>query len=785
MRERDTFVVRTIVDQFIVRVERSPRVLSTKERDLGQRVFGSLRFEVEGHDPNLVETAQRMVSELSGEGLGEGRALGASAIDANFMRMILSEIERAFADGRLSVEPIVSKALTDRRTLEVPELPPLPPARPESGLNDFEVRFVDEVGQAIGRIDADFALGDESATKTTNAAGVALLEGVSASSGVVSVSDVEALERVLIPRWSKQRTGNAPTGLNLARHVFAGANPGTFPVKAVVANTIVIQPRLGKLHLRLVDKWNRTVHANRPYQITGPKSLSGTTDEGGQLLHSGVPFGDYQLTLQLDDGRTATVAAVVLDPAEGVQLRRVAAVQNVELARLKGLFFDTNKSFLLPASVAVFDRVRAVYERNEPSKLLIVGHTDTTAQPSLNDPLSLERANNTRAFLFDDIDGWLENYALSVHEGRRWGAHEDGLMIESLPDFSSKSDAEAPIHWFQRTRNLKVDGIIGDKTRRQLIKEYMGLDGASLLERQIEVTTHGCGELFPLDDTQGEVDASALDNKEDQADRRVELFFFDPDFGIQPPPPGDNSHPGDTQYLEWRKAAQLTEQLELGSQSVEVQCVDESGAPLSGLSFQIITDTKRVLTGTLDATGSARVPIFRTQDCTFSVQGVDETALPVAAASGAGSAVSADVLAAGIAVTPGVPTVIVVGLAELLLSTDLGPDDDPNLQFTLTSDDGAFTQTLASSSGNAADGGLDLLFTGLQTVGKSYSLSCTDANGQNSVFQGVAYSALAGLPSAQGPALIEPTSGDPDGRLSTLVDPSDNNPPDSSATANA
>ena len=213
--------------------------------------------------------------------------------------------------------------------------------------------------------------------------------------------------------------------------------------------------------------------------------------------------------------------------------------------------------------------------------------------------------------------------------------------------------------------------------------------------------------------------------------------------------------------------------------------MDESGAPLANLSFQIVTDTKRVITGTLDAAGSVRVPIFRTPDCTFSVQGVDETALPVPAGSTDESVISADVLAAGIAVTPGVPTIVTVGLAELLLSTDLDPDDDPNLQFTLLSTDGAFTQTLTPANGNAADGGLDLLFTGLQTVGKSYSLSFTDASGNNSIFQNVAYAALSVLPAAQGPALIDPTSGDPDGRLSTLVDPTDNDPPDSSATATA
>ncbi len=789
----DEILVETAFRTFQVRVQRlgfePPTAAQLAD---GRSLAVELRFALAHLDPDALIGAQRLFHALSAADPFRLRRVDARSETQGFFRELGNFLEEQFTTGRLLVTPepaianVPEQELTVRRPRQEPPPPETAGARRGTPSDmSFEVRFVDEIGQAIGGIDALFSIGDDAPTVTTNAAGVALLDGVTPTSAIVGISDVDALERVLIPRWSKPRTGSAPTGLNLSQHVFSGANPGTFPVKAVVPNTIVIKPRLGKIHLRLVDKWNRTVHANRAYRISGPTSLSGTTDEGGQLLHSNVPFGDYQLTLQLDDGRTADTAAIVLDPSEAMQVRRVAAVQHVELARLKGMFFETNKSFLLPASIAVFDRVRAIYERNEPSQLLIVGHTDTTAQPSLNDPLSLERANNTRAFLFDDVDGWLENYAQAVPEGRRWSAHEDGLMIESLPDFSDKSAAEDPVHWFQRTRNLKVDGIVGDKTRRELIKEYMGLDGASLLDRQIQVTTHGCGELFPLDDSQDEVDPTPQDDKDDQADRRVELFFFDPDFGIQPPPPGDNSHPGDTQYLEWRKGAQLSEQLELGSQSVEVQCVDESGAPLPNLSFQIITDTKRVITGTLDATGSVRVPIFRTADCAFSVQGVDETALPAAVAASDDSVVSAALLAAGIAVTPGLPTIITVGLAELIVSTDLDPTDDPNLQFTLSSSDGAFTQTLTIANGNAADGGLDLLFSGLQTVGKSYSLTSTDATGKNPIFQNVAYAALAGLPDAQGPKLTEPTSGDPDGRLSTLVDPSDNDAPDSSATANA
>ena len=41
-----------------------------------------------------------------------------------------------------------------------------------------------------------------------------------------------------------------------------------------------------------------------------------------------------------------------------------------------------------------------------------------------------------------------------------------------------------------------------------------------------------------------ELDAAPEDAAEDQVDRRVELFFFDTEFGIVPKPPGKNSPKG-------------------------------------------------------------------------------------------------------------------------------------------------------------------------------------------------------------------------------------------------
>lgn len=95
-------------------------------------------------------------------------------------------------------------------------------------------------------------------------------------------------------------------------------------------------------------------------------------------------------------------------------------------------------------------QIRYIYAQNDPSELLIVGHTDTTAEPDINDPLSKERANSLRDYLTDNVDAWLKNYDLPGK--KKWGSHEDRLMIAAMPDFASRTEDEDIIEWFQRTR---------------------------------------------------------------------------------------------------------------------------------------------------------------------------------------------------------------------------------------------------------------------------------------------------------------------------------------------
>src|SRR5690606_18823023 len=118
--------------------------------------------------------------------------------------------------------------------------------------------------------------------------------------------------------------------------------------------------------------------------------------------------------------------------------------------------FDTNKTFILPTALPALEKIRTLYEELNPSELLIVGHTDTSGEPAINDPLSKKRADSMRQYLEDDVDGWLANYETSVPQKERWGPREDRLMLLKLPGYESKPPDESPIEWYQKHHNEAV-----------------------------------------------------------------------------------------------------------------------------------------------------------------------------------------------------------------------------------------------------------------------------------------------------------------------------------------
>lgn len=584
------------------------------EPALGRQAVREISFGVESGQERSRALVQAL-AELLALPEAESRALDQGR---GRLEHLLAPLELALATGRLQVVEERLPSLTDRRAPLSVDLPPLPPPRREGTTTFFELRFVDEIGQGIGGITTEFALAGELRSVTTNAGGVAFLDGVVAGSATASVVDTAELERVLEPRWQKFRPGSPSAESNSSDLLFEGAPVTGIGVRPVIPQRVVIKPPLGRIFLELFDKTGQVRHLDSPYRIEGPQSFEGRSDDEGLIVHEDVFPGDYRLSLDLTldiDGKQEVVTletqVVVLAPASATpEVRMLGVVPRVELARLKGLLFDTNKSFLLPASTAVFERFEAVFREHRFDELLIVGHTDTTADAKINDPLSLERAENTAAYLRNDVDTWLKMYDDSVRAAGRWGEDEDAAMLLSLPDFDSKPPEESDVRWFQRTRGLKVDGIAGPETRRQLIREYMDLDGISLDtdEFGIEITTHGCGENFPLAASGEGVDPSPRDDLEDAADRRVELFFFDPEFGILPPPPGKNSKPGSAEYSAWRRRAKTISDDTLGQFSLAVRLFDDRGDPLPEADFRIEAGAV-VIDGKSDEDGFARAVV--------------------------------------------------------------------------------------------------------------------------------------------------------------------------------
>ena len=335
----------------------------------------------------------------------------------------------------------------------------------------------------------------------------------------------------------------------------------------------------------------------------------------------------------------------------------------VALAHLHGMYFDSNKCFLLPTAIASLKRLVEIYALHPDSQVLIVGHTDTAGSEAFNLELSADRAEAMQAYLRDDADTWLAWYDQGVRASKRWGEHEDLSMIDALvPDneFGKGSHVAAYQKWHNgeapdarqegeprsqpdKWEELKVDGILGAKTRRQLVLDYMNLDGTSLTweplegsqtlphsgsagqspatptrqDNDVRVVSYGCGEYFPLESEDGEVDAKggndADDGEDVPFDRRVEVFFFAKPFGILPPVPsvaeGESSKQatkagqGDKLYPEWRRRATHHYTIEVEGDGFRMRLCNDGSQPYAERPFAFCLEGYPEIRGTTDKEG--------------------------------------------------------------------------------------------------------------------------------------------------------------------------------------
>lgn len=305
--------------------------------------------------------------------------------------------------------------------------------------------------------------------------------------------------------------------------------------------------------------------------------------------------------------RPGTKVALVEEIADDVPIEegpsRLSIQPRVIRAHLVGAAFDTSKAFLLPSPslIAGLRGMKSIYDDNPNSVLLIVGHCDTAGSRSYNDQLSLERAKAMKAYLTDDVDTWIDFYGKNVPAEKRWGSGEDTAMLGAQPDSATLFAQPDPLVAFQNARGLDPSGKVDDATRRELIKGYMSQDGTTLPD-DVDVVTHGAGENFPEEPTP--------DGTPNAANRRVELFFFDKDFGVQPPPPGENSKPDSKEYPEWRRRAIATQEFLVTSRDRLLRVrLQLDGNAVANKDYQVFVDDLLLASGTTDDDGLVEEPV--------------------------------------------------------------------------------------------------------------------------------------------------------------------------------
>jgi OmpA family len=255
--------------------------------------------------------------------------------------------------------------------------------------------------------------------------------------------------------------------------------------------------------------------------------------------------------------------------------------------RMTGMLFETDKTFLLPSSMAGIRRLKQLYDEHAAKTVLVSGHTDRAGSADHNLALSVERAQAVAAFLQDDVDDWLPRYRAGKQKSLAWGAREDQLMLSFLRDgagrpylhgaVTGKADSASrdATHRFQSDNGL-AEGAMNDDTRRILIQKYMATDGTTLPD-DATLVIHGCGESHPSVPT---ADSVAL-----AENRRVEIFFF----SGPAKPPAVNPCPsgGCAEYPQW--VARASQTIDINSEpEVVVLLVDELGLPLRNAAVRLL-----------------------------------------------------------------------------------------------------------------------------------------------------------------------------------------------------
>lgn len=125
---------------------------------------------------------------------------------------------------------------------------------------------------------------------------------------------------------------------------------------------------------------------------------SGGATRGGALLGAAVGgIGTYIWSQRMEEQKRAMEQATA---GTGVGVVKTADNQ-LKLDIPSDVSFDVGRADIRPELRPVLDRFAQTLNANPATSVRIVGHTDNTGSDAVNDPLSVNRAASTRAYLLN------------------------------------------------------------------------------------------------------------------------------------------------------------------------------------------------------------------------------------------------------------------------------------------------------------------------------------------------------------------------------------------------
>lgn len=182
-------------------------------------------------------TRRKLLDALESISSTSARALDNDEYES-LLGFVRPRLAAAFDSGELiAFEP----ALASHAPLQPPVLPPPPRLLPVVATTFYALKIVDEIGAPIAGVALVFKLDGTPRNLTTDGAGLARIDGVTATDGEAIVTSVPALRKILEPRWTAPRAPKIPTGPNVVTRELDDTLDSVDLVAASVV-TLVITP---------------------------------------------------------------------------------------------------------------------------------------------------------------------------------------------------------------------------------------------------------------------------------------------------------------------------------------------------------------------------------------------------------------------------------------------------------------------------------------------------------------------------------------------------------------